>query len=111
MAKIIVVYHSGYGHTAQVAKAVVRGDKLNTLNSLYINAMQHGMIWVGNAQMVGGTTPNDINRLSSYTGVMTQSDQGPAEQFPPAGDLQTAENFGQRVAEITNQLLKGRAVL
>ena len=25
MAKIIVVYHSGFGHTAQVAKAVVRG--------------------------------------------------------------------------------------
>ena len=25
MAKIVVVYHSGYGHTAQVAKAVVRG--------------------------------------------------------------------------------------
>lgn len=186
MAKIIVVYHSGYGHTAQVAKAVVRGaekvsgatvhlisvddvkgdfkdfadadaiifgcptymggpsapfkafidsaskvwftqgwkdkvaagftnsgglsgDKLNTLNSLFVNAMQHGMIWVGNAQMVGGTTTNDINRLSSFTGVMTQSDQGPADQFPPAGDLQTAENFGQRVAEITNQILKGRA--
>ena len=85
------------------------GDKLNTLNSLFVNAMQHGMIWIGNAQMVGGTTPNDINRLSSFTGVMTQSDQGPADQFPPAGDLQTAENFGQRVAEITNQILKGRA--
>ena len=50
-----------------------------------------------------------INRLSSFTGVMTQSDQGPADQFPPAGDLQTAENFGHRVAEITNQILKGRA--
>jgi hypothetical protein len=67
------------------------------------------MIWVGNAQMVGGTSPESINRLSSYTGVMSQSDHGPADQFPPSGDLQTGENFGKRVAEITLQFLRGQA--
>ncbi len=180
MGKIVVVYHSGSGHTAKVAEAVTRGankvasmevhcvsveavngdfsifqaadgiifgcptymggpsaqfktfidaaskvwfaqgwkdkiaagftnsgglsgDKLSTLSSLFINAMQHGMIWVGNVQMPTGTTPTDINRLSSYSGVMTQSDHGPADQFPPEGDLKTAENFGERVATITKR--------
>jgi len=181
VAQIVVVYHSGYGHTKKAAEAVVRGagsvagvavhlinvddvkddfsafaaadgiifgsptymggpsaqfkafidaaskvwfqqgwkdkvaagftnsgtlsgDKSNTLQALFVNAMQHGMIWVGNAQMVGGSAPTDINRLGSYSGVMTQSDRGPVEEQPPAGDLATAENFGRRVAEVTLKL-------
>lgn len=184
--KIAIVYHSGFGHTAQVAKAVQRGaasvpqvevkllnvdelkgnfdeltaadgiifgcptymggasapfkafidacskiwfqqkwkdkiaagftnsgglsgDKLQTLQALWINAMQHGMVWVGNAQLVSGIGPNDINRLSAYSGVMTQADNAPPEQSPPPGDLKTAENFGVRVAEATKRWLKGRA--
>ena len=187
MPKIVVVYHSGYGHTKKAAEAVARGaegvsgaevtlinavdvaddfsafappdaiifgaptymggpsaefkkfidaaskvwfrqgwkdkvaagftnsgglsgDKLNTLQCLYTNAMQHGMIWVGQAEMVGGTTPNDVNRLSSFTGLMTQSDPKTSpEETPPAGDLKTAEMFGARVATITAQFIKGRA--
>ena len=181
MPKIVVVYHSGSGHTAQLVKAVAKGaaatllsveelhgdfaaltaadgiifgcptymggpsaqfktfidacskiwyqqlwkdklaagftnsgglsgDKLNTLNALFINAMQHGMIWVGNAQMVSGNGPDDINRLSSYTGAMSQSNQGTTpEQAPPAGDLKTGENFGKRFAEMTARFLRGKA--
>lgn len=187
MAKIVVVYHSGAGHTAQVAKAVVRGaesvagttvtllsvddvkgdftkfneadciifgcptymggpsaqfktfidsaskiwfvqgwkdklaagftnsgglsgDKLHTLNSLYINAMQHGMIWIGNPQMPTGTTGDDVNRIASWSGVMTQSNQGTSpEQAPPPGDIKTAENFAVRVAELTLRFVKGKA--
>lgn len=82
------------------------GDKLNTLNGLMINAMQHGMIWVGNAAMPEGNTPDKVNRISSYSGVMAAS-------FPPPtpvsdGDKQTAERFGKRVAEVTARWVKGK---
>ena len=73
------------------------GDKLNTLQGLVINSMQHGMIWVGTGLMVEGPNPNDTNRLSSYTGAMAQT-------FPPTnpvtdGDKKTAAALGKRVAE------------
>ena len=69
------------------------GDKLSTLSQLWINAMQHGMIWVGTGMMPGA----EINRLSSYTGAMAQSPQG--DPTPIEADLKTAELFGQRVGE------------
>ena len=191
MVRIVVVYHSGFGHTAQVARAVVRGaeavpettvqliaveevpgrfdefnaadgiifgcptymagpsapfkafidsasglwyqqkwkdkiaagftnsggfsgDKLATLQALCLNAMQHGMIWVGTGILAPTTQDPDgpdhrqINRLSSYLGVMTQSNDVTPDQAPPIGDLQTAELFGRRVAEITGQFVRGR---
>src|SRR5262245_32043730 len=30
------------------------GDKLNTLQALWVNAMQHGMVWVGLGELVEG---------------------------------------------------------
>ena len=42
------------------------GDKLNTLNGLFINAMQHGMAWVGNSILPEGDKPDNLNRLSSW---------------------------------------------
>ena len=85
-------------------------DIPQTKNCLFVNAMQHGMIWVGQAEMVAGTTPADVNRLSSNTGVMSQSDQkkSPAEA-PPAGDLKTGELFGKRFAETTARFVNGKA--
>lgn len=57
MCKVAVIYHSTYGHAKLQAEAVLRGaftnsmsfsgDRLNTLVGLFINAMQHGMIYVG----------------------------------------------------------------
>jgi NAD(P)H dehydrogenase (quinone) len=43
---------------------------------------------------------NDANYLGSFSGAMAQSpsDAGANEMF--AGDLETAENFGRRVAEV-----------
>ncbi len=184
MNKIAVVYHSGYGHTAEVARAVARGaagiagidaqlvsvteidrhwqdldaadaiifgaptymggvsapfkafmdassqiwfkqgwkdkiaagfthsgsqggDKFNTVTQLFTFAMQHGMVWTGLGLMPGNNSSkgsvNDLNRLGSATGSMTQSnvDQG-AEAIPPS-DLKTAEHLGRRVALITLQ--------
>lgn len=188
MSKVVIVYHSGYGHTAEIAKAVARGaaaaggvavqsvavgdvdrhwddlaaadaiifgaptymgsasapfktfadasskvwfnqgwkdkiaagfthsasnngDKYNTINQMFTLAMQHGMLWVGLGLMPGNNSSKgsseDLNRLGSFTGLMTQSnaDQG-AEAILPS-DVQTAEHFGHRVADFA----RARAVV
>jgi NAD(P)H dehydrogenase (quinone) len=73
------------------------GDKLSTLHYFFTLAMQHGMVWVGQAE----TPMNDkgINRLSSYSGVMGQAMMEPPEEAPNAADKLTGEIFGRRVAE------------
>jgi multimeric flavodoxin WrbA len=184
MGKIAVVYHSGYGHTAEVAKAVARGaagiagidarlvsvadidkhwqdldaadaiifgaptymggvsapfkafmdasskvwmtqgwkdkiaagfthsgsqggDKFNTVTQLFTFAMQHGMIWTGLGLMPGNNSSkgsvNDLNRLGSATGSMTQSNVDQGAEAIPASDIKTAEHLGRRVALITLQ--------
>lgn len=184
MNKIAVVYHSGYGHTAEVAKAVARGaadiagidaqlvsvtdidrhwqdldaadaiifgaptymggvsapfkafmdassqiwfkqgwkdkiaagfthsgsqggDKFNTVTQLFTFAMQHGMVWTGLGLMPGNNSSkgsvNDLNRLGSATGSMTQSNVDQGAEAIPASDLKTAEHLGRRVALLTLQ--------
>ena len=188
--KTAVVYHSGYGHTAEVAKAVAKGagekgnaeliainaegkiddaqwetlknadaiifgaptymgsasaqfkifadasskpwfskewrnkvaggftnshslsgDKMATLQQFSVLAAQHGMIWVslgeGAAQQEGEAHqrgPNQINRLGSFMGVMTQAENVAAEGSIPEGDLKTAEIYGARVAGVAAKL-------
>lgn len=88
------------------------GDKLNSLFQLAINAMQHGMIWVGNAIMptqskgTEGPDSNQINRVGSWLGLATQSNNEMPEISPPKGDIETAKLFGERVAKITKQFIK-----
>jgi NAD(P)H dehydrogenase (quinone) len=85
------------------------GDKLHTLTGMWINAMQHSMIWVGTGMMPGAHDPKKINRLGAFGGLMTQSDTklGP-DQAPPAEDRETAELFGKRVAEATVRWVRGK---
>jgi len=86
------------------------GDKLGALLQLAINAAQHGMIWVGQAEMppqskgVEGPKSTDINRIGSFLGLMTQANNDSPEITPPAGDIETAKIFGKRVAEIAAKL-------
>ena len=184
MSKVAVVYHSGYGHTAEVAKAVARGaadiagieaqlisvadidkhwqdldaadaiifgaptymgsvsapfkafmdasskvwftqgwkdkiaagfthsasqggDKFNTVTQLFTLAMQHGMIWIGLGLLPGNNSSkgsvNDLNRLGSSTGSLTQSGADQGAEAIPASDLKTAEHLGRRVALMTLQ--------
>lgn len=77
------------------------GDKLNTLNGLVVNAMQHGMIWVGNAELTQSNTTESVNRLTSHVGVMAQSNNDQPNVGP--GDRQTAVSLGKRVAEATKR--------
>ena len=70
------------------------GDKLSTLQYFVTYAMQHGMIWVGSATP-GAQKPgdvNELNRVGSWVGVMTQSDNAPADVTPPASDLGNCES-------------------
>ena len=81
------------------------GDKLSTLHYFFTLAMQHGMVWVGQAE----TPMNDqgINRLSSYSGVMGQAMMEPPEEAPNAADKLTGEIFGRRVAETATRWKRG----
>lgn len=89
------------------------GDKLNTLFDLAAFAAQHGMIWVGLDLYPGWHTsdgsPEELNRLGSWFGVMTQanSDQSP-DAVPPPSDLATGERLGRRVAEMALVFARGR---
>ncbi|MGP1382572.1 MAG: NAD(P)H-dependent oxidoreductase [Thainema sp.] len=96
------------------------GDKLNTLVGLMINAMQHGMIYVGTGMMpaasdpdsmnsLAGPGPDVMNRVGSFAGAMATSFQVDPPGAPSPGDLATAEAYGKRVAEITLQFVRGRA--
>lgn len=183
MAKVVVVYHSGYGHTKRQAEAVAQGadatlivinaegniadtdwvvleaadaiifgsptymgmaswqfkkfadasskpwfgqkwknkiaagftnsatmngDKLSTLHYLFTLAMQHSMVWVGTGMMPSNTKAaqrNDLNYVGSFCGAMSTSpsDASPDEMLP--GDLETARQFGQRVAQTATRLV------
>ncbi len=181
MPKVVVIYHSGYGHTQRMAQAVAEGadaelvaidadgnlpeggwetldaadalimgsptymgsvswqfkkfadassrtwyaqawkdklfagftnsasmdgDKMSTLNYLFTLAMQHGGIWVSQGVLPSNSKAaqrNDTNYLGAYSGAMAQSpsDAGASEMFP--GDLETARNFGRRVADVAGR--------
>jgi multimeric flavodoxin WrbA len=81
------------------------GDKLNTLQSLMIFAMQHGMVWIGNADLP--YNEQGINRLGSFSGVMAQAGQVPPDQEPNAADRLSAEVLGRRVALSAARWAKG----
>ena len=179
MSKIVVVYHSGYGHTQRMAQAVaegagadllvidadgnlpeggwdalgaadaiimgsptymgsvswqfkkfadasskpwfsqtwknkifagftnsasMNGDKLSTLHYLFTLAMQHGGVWVGTGMMPSNSKAaqrDDPNFLGSFSGAMAQSPSDAGAADMSAGDLDTAEALGKRVAEIS----------
>ena len=96
------------------------GDKVNTLVGLVINAMQHGMIYVSLGMLPAANRPEDMksiagpgpeahNRLGSFIGPMSASFQVNPPEAPVKGDIETAELYGRRIAEITARFLKGKS--
>ncbi|MDN3452399.1 MULTISPECIES: flavodoxin family protein [unclassified Psychrobacter] len=75
------------------------GDKLAVLQQISLYAMQHGMNWIGLPLMPTGHEAHDLNRLSSFLGLMTQSLDGPPEKTPGSGDIDTAIWFGDHLAK------------
>jgi len=83
--------------------ASMNGDKLATLQTMALAAMQHGMVWVGLGLLPGNNSSKgsaaDLNRLGSFLGAMAQSNADePPELAPPPSDRLTAEHLGRRVA-------------
>lgn len=79
------------------------GDKLNTLQQLALFAAQHSMLWIslGILPRFEHDRQQEIpNGLASYLGLMTLSDNSKSTLHLPKG-LETAEMFGQRIAQIT----------
>jgi len=86
------------------------GDKQSTLLSMFVFAMQHGMIWMGNPivpeQHAGVPYEQAANRLGSWSGLMAQAGHSaPADSFVP-GDLKTARIFGGNFAKMLHRLSK-----
>ncbi|MBC7483687.1 MAG: flavodoxin family protein [Rhizobacter sp.] len=86
--------------------ATMNGDKLSTLHCMFTLSQQHSMIWVGTGLMPSNSkaaTRDDVNYVGSFSGAMAQSpsDASPAEMLP--GDLETAKQFGARVAEVASK--------
>ena len=84
------------------------GDKQSTLLSMFVFAMQHGMIWIGNPikpeQHAGVPYEQAANRLGSWSGLMAQAGHSaPADSFVP-GDLKTARIFGSNFAKALHRL-------
>jgi NAD(P)H dehydrogenase (quinone) len=84
--------------------ALPSGDKQSTLISMFVFAMQHGMLWVGNAilpeQHAGVPYDETANRLGSWSGLMAQGGHtAPTANSFPSGDLKTARLFGANVAK------------
>ena len=89
--------------------ATMNGDKHSTLHYLVTLSQQHSMLWVGTGMMPSNSkaaTRNDLNYVGSFAGAMAQSpsDSSPDEMLP--GDLETAKQFGARVAEVAGRVTK-----
>ncbi len=90
--------------------ATFGGNKDHALMSMFVLAMQHGMLWTGpgvpNAQINRNTDAgtDQPNRIGSALGVITQSDNAGAEITPPAGDRAFARLLGERVAKLAGKL-------
>ena len=81
--------------------AAINGDKFSTLMYFFTLTMQHGGLWIGNGMLPANNKTShrdDTNWLGSYSGAISQSpsDASAAEMAP--GDLETARQFGERVA-------------
>lgn len=88
--------------------STMNGDKLNTLQQLSIFSAQHSMLWISSGILPKFENDNQLekpNGLASYLGLMTLSDNSTKEINPPKG-LETAQLFGQRIAQITKQFKK-----
>lgn len=78
------------------------GDKGETLNYFRVLAGQHGMIWVSLNQAPANALangPQDRNWAGGSAGAMAISPaDAPAEEAPRAGDLESARDYGERIA-------------
>jgi NAD(P)H dehydrogenase (quinone) len=88
------------------------GEKHHSLSSMFVLAMQHGMIWAGPGVPLGntegnqGSKPEAANRLGYALGAVAQSDNAAADITPPSGDKEFASLLGARIAGLARRLKK-----
>ena len=82
------------------------GEKQVTLQYLATLASQHSMVWVSIGMMPGkyNEVHPELNRLGSAMGVMSEAENAPPEETPPAGDIETARLYGVRVALLAKKI-------
>ena len=89
------------------------GDKLATLNALSLFAAQHGMVWISQGilpRFICDQQTDGQNRLASYLGLMTQSDNNLQQvNTMHSGDVLTTELFAQRIVDVTLSFKKKQA--
>jgi NAD(P)H dehydrogenase (quinone) len=83
------------------------GDKVMTLHYLATLAAQLRMVWVSPAEMSSRLTgdPRNLDQWGYYLGLGVVGGQPGAET--DAGDLATAEAYGQRIAHATKRWTSG----
>ncbi len=88
------------------------GDKQSTLLSMFVFAMQHGMVWIGNPvlpeQHQGVAEAEAANRLGSWSGLMAQAAHGAAADAFMPGDIKSAGMFGRNFALALQRPCAGR---
>lgn len=105
MTRLAVVWHSGYGHTARVADAVVRG----VASVADVQALSVPVAELADPPADTVSRGGVLNRVGSYTGVMTTSADGPAEDTLSADELETARLFGMCVGRTSVRWARGKA--
>ena len=83
--------------------ASLNGDKQVTLISLQTLASQHGGIWVSlglSPANSSAASRNDVNNLGGSVGLLVQAPSDAGADAIPAGDIETARQYGARVASI-----------
>ncbi|MDO5614074.1 MAG: flavodoxin family protein [Paracoccus sp. (in: a-proteobacteria)] len=81
----------------------MHGDKLNTLMTMTLFAMQNGMIWQG-LDVPGGRGGDEMNRIAVWLGAAAQSNDAAPDVTPPQCDLDTAAALGEQVARTALRL-------
>lgn len=87
--------------------ASFNGDKAVTLIALQTLASQHGGIWVSLGLLPANSkaaTRNDVNNLGGSVGLLVQTPSDASADEVPAGDLETAKQYGARVAAVAARL-------
>jgi len=87
--------------------ASLNGDKQVSLIALQTLASQHGGIWVSLGLPPSNTsaaTRNDVNNLGGSVGLLVQSPSDAGADAIPQGDLDSALQYGKRVADIAAKL-------
>lgn len=88
--------------------ASVNGDKFSTIQYFFTLSQQHSQVWVGTGLMPMNKKENgpaDTNWSGGFSGALaiSPSDASP-EEAPRAGDLETARQFGRRIAAFAAKL-------